>query len=91
MTDIPIEIIGMSHDLDNNRKVFVGQTPGDSTVYLKFSNGELKTTVRLTFEAANALRELLGSTSEDGVMVTSMWVAVPTAGGTEVSGAARAT
>ncbi len=38
MTENPIEIRGMFHDLDNNRKVFVGQTPGDSTVYLKFSS-----------------------------------------------------
>lgn len=69
-------IEGITHQLDNGRHVFVGQVPGDDTVYMQFFNGELDTKVRLSFEAAKALRDLLSSISSRGLVSSSTWVLV---------------
>lgn len=64
---------GIAHDLGGGRSVFVGQTPGDERVYIRFHNGEMETKVCLSFEAATALRELLGAVSSRGLMACNSW------------------
>lgn len=69
-------IHGMLQDIDDERSVFVGQVPGESGVYIKFRKGETITRLRLSFEAAEVLRELLERTSERGLMSRSEWTVI---------------
>jgi hypothetical protein len=76
MNDEPEEqyrIKGLIQDLDGGRSVFVGQIPGDNIVYIKLQNGETETRFRLSFEAAEVLRDLLTRISERGLMSMSEW------------------
>ncbi len=74
--DKTVQIKGITHELESGRSVFVGQMPGEDNVYLCFNNGEMDTKLRLSFEAATALRDLLGSVSSRGLMSTNAWVLV---------------
>jgi hypothetical protein len=75
-------ISGLTEELDGGRSVFVGQCPGEDKVYIKFHNGETETKLRLSFEAAQALRDLLGAISSRGLMSMSTWICVTHAVGT---------
>lgn len=74
--EAPGEIQGLVDELDGGRSVWVGQVPGDSHVYVVMRNGEDATKFKLSFEAAQSLRELLGRTSERGLMAHATWTVV---------------
>lgn len=70
------EIRGITHELDEDRSIFVGQEPGNGFVYVRFSNGELETKVKLSFDGAVALRDLLGAISSRGLISQTTWLVV---------------
>lgn len=69
-------IDGLIDELDGDRSVWVGQKPGESFVYVVMGNGEDETKFKLSFEAAQSLRDLLGRTNERGLMAHATWTVV---------------
>lgn len=70
----PVEPIqGLIDELDGGRSVWVGQKPGESLVYVVMRNGEDETKFKLSFEAAQSLRDLLGRTNERGLIAHAIW------------------
>lgn len=68
------DVEGHAVHLDGDKRyVWVGQRPGDSTVFVLCVNEDSSLKFKLSFEGATALRALLGRVSERGLMAEAVW------------------
>jgi hypothetical protein len=75
-----VTVAGLEVSLPDDRTVFVGHAEGDTSFYFRFRNGDAETRFRLSLEAVNALKDLLGVKPEAGeertyqlVIDTALW------------------